>query len=116
MGNTEVCSKKNEFGRLQYEALTRCQTVGPSAKFSQNLIQTCAANDFVRFEDFNFVTKLGKGGFASVYLVSLKSDDSKQYAMKVMSKRDIAAKNQIDHIMTERNVLAKVHHPFVVDM
>jgi serine/threonine protein kinase len=116
MGNSQVCSKRNDFGRLQYEAIARCATTGPPQKFSQNLIQTCAATDHVCFEDFHFERKLGMGGFASVYLVSLKSDKSQKFAMKVMKKRDIAAKNQIEHIMTERNVLAKVHHPFVVDM
>jgi RAC serine/threonine-protein kinase len=36
--------------------------------------------------------------------------------MKVMNKKKIVEEQQMEHIMTERNVLAKVKSPFVIDM
>lgn len=60
--------------------------------------------------------KLGQGGFASVYQVCFKHEPTKMFAMKVMSKDYIAQNKQIDHILTERNILAKIKSPFIVDM
>ena len=68
------------------------------------------------FDDFEIIKKLGKGGFASVYLVCFKHDPQHKFAMKVMSKDHITKNNQIEHIMTERNILAKTKSPFIVDM
>jgi serine/threonine protein kinase len=70
----------------------------------------------VQFEDFDILRKLGKGGFASVYLVCFKNHRDRLFAMKVMSKDHIAKNKQIEHIMTERNILAKTKSPFIVDM
>ena len=70
----------------------------------------------MQFEDFDILRKLGKGGFASVYLVCFKNDRDRLFAMKVMSKDHIAKNKQIEHIMTERNILAKTKSPFIVDM
>ena len=36
------------------------------------------------------------------------------YAIKVIRKKDLQRKNQIEHIKTEREVMAHAEHPFVV--
>ena len=38
------------------------------------------------------------------------------YAMKVLNKSVIKKKNQIEHTKTERNILGKIDHPFIVGM
>lgn len=63
---------------------------------------------------------IGKGGFGKVIMVKEKST-SKIYAMKVIKKKYIGKKykidfGQIDNIITERNILASINHPFLVKM
>lgn len=40
----------------------------------------------------------------------------KLYAMKVLKKSVIREKNQVEHTKTERRVLERIKHPFVVRM
>ena len=45
-----------------------------------------------------------------------KKDTKEIYALKALKKEHIEKKRQEDHIITERNVLADVKHPFIVKM
>ena len=42
--------------------------------------------------------------------------DDKLYAMKVLRKRDIKRKDQVEHTQTERWVLAETQHPFLTSL
>lgn len=66
-------------------------------------------------DDFNFNTLIGKGTYAKVFLVTRKSD-GELFALKVLKKKYIVEKNQEVHIMTERQILAGITHPFLVRM
>uniref|UniRef100_F1L2J9 Serine/threonine-protein kinase sgk-1 n=1 Tax=Ascaris suum TaxID=6253 RepID=F1L2J9_ASCSU len=64
--------------------------------------------------DFDFLKTIGKGSFGRVYLVRHRVN-RKLYAMKVMGKEHIKKRNEVKHIMAERNVLiSNVNHPFLV--
>lgn len=63
--------------------------------------------------DFKTVGILGKGSFGSVKLVEAKG---KQYALKAVSKQHVSKLKQEEHMMNERNIMLKIHHPFVVVM
>ena len=65
--------------------------------------------------DFKVIRKLGQGGFGKVFLVQRKGS-RQQFAMKVVKKSDVLEKNLINQIMTERQILAQVASPFVVEM
>lgn len=65
--------------------------------------------------DFEKIKLLGKGSFGKVLLVKKKSND-KLYAMKVLQKSIIVINNQEDHTKTERQILEKVKHPFIVSL
>jgi serum/glucocorticoid-regulated kinase 2 len=43
-----------------------------------------------------------------------KKKDSKLYAMKVLSKADIVKRKQVEHTKTERRVLGRINHPFII--
>jgi serine/threonine protein kinase len=58
---------------------------------------------------------LGKGSFGEVYLVELIKNGSK-YAMKVLNKNKILSQNIIQYVMTERNVLSSIKHPYIVQL
>lgn len=58
---------------------------------------------------------VGKGGFGKVWKVEMKRN-SKIYAMKEMYKTKIIDKKSINSVMNERILLARLKHPFLVNM
>ena len=58
---------------------------------------------------------IGKGGFSQVLEVR-KKDDGMLYAMKVISKNFIIQQEKIEQILTERIILEKAGHPFIVKL
>lgn len=45
-----------------------------------------------------------------------KKDTKRLYAMKALKKRDIIRKAVVDQALTERRILERVKHPFIVQM
>ena len=68
-----------------------------------------------QLKDFEIKTLLGKGGYGKVYLVQAKSS-SQLYAMKVINKDRVKNPKQTMRTKTERYVLEKIHHPFLVHL
>lgn len=64
-------------------------------------------------DDFQLLGILGKGSFGEVFLVKHKVD-GKLLAMKMLRKEIVVGQNLVKYVMTERNVLSSVHHPFIV--
>lgn len=69
----------------------------------------------ISLEAFDIMKVIGKGSFGKVFLVREKSSKI-IYAMKVLKKEYVIRKNQVEHTKTERNVLGKVNHPFIVGL
>ena len=77
-------------------------------------------------EDFEIRRVLGTGGFGKVFLVSKTHGEQKGnfYAMKVLKKAVIVRNKETKeiereinvHAKLERDVLASVKHPFIVDL
>jgi len=78
-------------------------------------------------DDFDLIKIVGKGAFGKVMLVKkklkpgVKLTPTEQkwnpqlvYAMKVLKKSVVAAKGQIENTKSERDILFKVNHPYVV--
>ena len=55
------------------------------------------------------------GSYAKVVLVK-KIDNGKIYALKILKKKYIERKKQEEHIITERNVLVEMDHPFIIKL
>lgn len=66
-------------------------------------------------KDFTLISVIGKGTYAKVLLVRSKLDHQ-VYAMKSLKKKYIIEKNQCENIMTEKNILAHLNHPFLVKL
>ena len=64
-------------------------------------------------EDFKHLKVLGRGSFGKVVLVK-NENNNKLYAMKILDKKFIVKKNQVSHTQTERALLEKLKHPFIV--
>lgn len=66
-------------------------------------------------KDFTIIKTLGKGTFGKVLLVYNKTLDQ-YYAMKVLKKHNIKKNHQLSNTRTEREILEKITHPFVVKL
>lgn len=64
---------------------------------------------------FELVKLLGKGSFGEVFQVKHKRTEQ-VYAMKVLQKSRIMSSNLLRYALTERNILAYVHHPYIVSL
>jgi len=66
-------------------------------------------------EDFDLLKIIGKGSYGTVVQVRLK-DTGDIFAMKVIDKKFVVEKNEIQHTISERNILSKVNHPFIMKL
>ena len=58
---------------------------------------------------------MGKGAFGKVILAREKKT-GETYAMKILKKTHVVNKRQVEHTMSERYVLGRTKHPFIVGM
>lgn len=72
------------------------------------------AGQSVGLEDFEVLKLVGQGAFGKVYQV--RSGTSEIYAMKVIRKDKIMEKNHAEYMKSERDILTKVDHPFIVQL
>jgi serine/threonine protein kinase len=72
----------------------------------------------VNVNDFELLQVLGKGSFGKVVLASKRTgrDEGTLYAMKILNKQNVVNKKQVEHTLTERSVLGKMSHPFIVKL
>ena len=71
--------------------------------------------DKLKIEDFDLLKVIGKGTLGKVMQVR-KKDTERVYAMKIVRKADVVERKEIDHIIAERQVLAQMHHPFIINL
>ena len=64
---------------------------------------------------FKFLNIIGRGGFGKVWKVYSKKYKS-IFAMKEMSKTKIIDKRSEKSVKAERDLLEKLHHPFIINM
>ncbi|KAJ3439722.1 ribosomal protein S6 KINASE [Anaeramoeba flamelloides] len=71
--------------------------------------------DKVTLKDFQLLSVIGRGTYGKV--MQVKHNETKEiYAMKILQKGMLAKEKQIKHTMSERNVLMRVKHPFLVKL
>jgi serine/threonine protein kinase len=66
-------------------------------------------------QHFQLNYPIGKGGFGKVWKVEYKKT-KEQFAMKEMSKARILAKKSVNSVISERQLLSGLKHPFIVNM
>ena len=72
-------------------------------------------NNKLSIDDFTVEKVVGKGSYGKVLLVK-KNNDNTTLAMKVLKKKHMIKKNQVEHTKTERSILELVHHPFIISL
>ncbi|KAI8641702.1 camp-dependent protein kinase 9 [Parasitella parasitica] len=66
-------------------------------------------------KDFELQDTLGTGTFGRVYLSKFTSTN-KYYAMKVLKKSEVVRLKQVEHLLSEKQILSSVRFPFIVDL
>ena len=69
----------------------------------------------VGVQDFELIKLVGKGSFGKVMQVRYKAT-GEIFAMKMLSKQHILEHGEVEHTMAERNILQKLHHPFLMNL
>lgn len=63
--------------------------------------------------EYKLVRIIGTGTFGKVYLAQL---GNKMFAIKVLHKKKVIELKQVDHIKNEKDILASIQHPFIVNL
>ncbi|KAI8928294.1 kinase-like domain-containing protein [Entophlyctis helioformis] len=78
-------------------------------KYQQLEAKALSANDF------ELLKVVGRGSFGKVLQVR-KKDTGRIYAMKVLVKKEIVERQEVQHTLSERNVLIQATSPFLVGL
>ena len=89
----------------------------PSSIETKKRFQSVGAdqNRNVSVKDFEMIRFLGKGAFGKVMLVRQRGTSS-LFAMKIIEKRRIRNKYTLNCILTERAILMRSNHPYIVKL
>ncbi|KAL2898012.1 Serine/threonine-protein kinase AtPK2/AtPK19 [Bienertia sinuspersici] len=97
--------------------LNYAEKVGNLALEISSLDQLDIHEQSIGVEDFELLKVVGKGTFGKVYQVRKRgSFNDEIYAMKVIRKDKIIEKNHVEYIKSEREILMKVEHPFIIKL
>lgn len=118
-GVVETCTQKPVVTRLQiatdYVEVDILSNVLDDVTLSEKTV-TCnngVVKKSLGVEDFEVLKLVGQGTFGKVYQVR-KRDTLQIYAMKVIRKDRVIEKNHVEYMKAERDILAKIDHPFIV--
>ena len=100
--------------------ITDSSTNGLSHYNSENSIRGLVSNrtstaTVVSSDEFQPIKLLGKGSYGKVVLVKYYYNN-KIYAMKIIDKEEIIKKKVVQQTKTERILLEKLDHPFIVKL
>lgn len=74
-----------------------------------------ASKKKIKLSEFEQGTTLGTGSFGRVKLAKNKKTGD-YLALKILKKYDIIKLKQVDHVISENNILADIDHPFLVGL
>jgi serine/threonine protein kinase len=66
-------------------------------------------------KDLNVMETLGTGTFGRVRLIQHRAT-GQYFALKVLKKYEVVRLKQVEHVLSEKAILAEINHPFVVCM
>uniref|UniRef100_A0A7C8YWQ5 non-specific serine/threonine protein kinase n=1 Tax=Opuntia streptacantha TaxID=393608 RepID=A0A7C8YWQ5_OPUST len=126
--DTSMTSDTTAYSRLSYDG--RSIAIPPPPLSPENLsllkphrssdsafeaiVSSTSANGRpLGFRDFKLVRRVGAGDISTVYLCRLRSDESCEYAMKVVDREALAHKRKTQRAEMEKKILKLLDHPFL---
>jgi len=70
----------------------------------------------ISLASFDALGFLGKGTFGKVIKVCLKSDPSKIFALKCLSKQFLLKNQHLKYAISECNIMKRCNNPYVIKM
>jgi Protein kinase domain len=71
----------------------------------------------IKLQDLKKIEILGEGCFGQVWLVTDKANkESPPYALKIQAKYDLVENGRAEAAIREKNVMAKMRHPFIAKL
>lgn len=127
--STTSSMTSERYSRLSFDATTTTTTTTTStpsenlsllkphrsseSAFEAIISSTAANNRPLSFRDFKLVGRVGAGDISTVYLCRLRSDESCEYAMKVVDREALAVKKKTQRAEMEKKILKMLDHPFL---
>ncbi|GCB61168.1 hypothetical protein scyTo_0011267 [Scyliorhinus torazame] len=93
----------------------KCGSPSDSSGLEEMEVSILKSRNKVTMNDFDYLKLLGKGTFGKVILVKEKAT-GRYYAMKILRKEVIIAKDEVAHTVTESRVLQNTRHPFLTTL
>lgn len=84
-------------------------------KYVEDYKRRCSELQGCMLEDFDLLSTLGTGSFGRVKLVRHKATQQ-IYALKILSKSVVLRTKQAGHIISEKEILQSLMHPFIVNV
>ncbi|EGG17682.1 putative protein serine/threonine kinase [Cavenderia fasciculata] len=78
-------------------------------------VQVINLSTTINLNSFTVTHLVGKGGFGKVHQV-IKNDSKKVYALKTLKKNHIIKKNSVQNTISEKDILKRIKHPFIVKL
>jgi len=111
----EPSTKRSHRRNSTANLLTSPPVTGPLSP-RQGASQPLSRTTPTSIKDFDIIKPISKGAFGSVFLAKKKATGD-YYAIKVLKKADMIAKNQITNVKAERMILMKqAESPFVAKL
>jgi serine/threonine protein kinase len=108
--------------RLELESWMTSKSIGEKKKSKlreelreEELAKMRHERKRVTLERFESLVVIGRGGFGEVSLVR-KKNSGEVFALKAMVKSQLLKKNQVEHIRSERAILAQADNPWLVKL
>eukprot|EP00522_Entomoneis_paludosa_P015254 CAMPEP_0172459820 /NCGR_PEP_ID=MMETSP1065-20121228/34298_1 /TAXON_ID=265537 /ORGANISM="Amphiprora paludosa, Strain CCMP125" /LENGTH=834 /DNA_ID=CAMNT_0013214661 /DNA_START=245 /DNA_END=2749 /DNA_ORIENTATION=+ len=89
--------------------------IGPIQRLGQPPKNANQKGPDIKLKDLRKFRILGVGTFGKVWLVAHNKSGT-PYALKVLGKREVIGHHQVEGVMREKNLMAAVKHPFVVNL
>lgn len=99
----------------QSHLLATPNTIQPSPTPSQGSSVTRKTTSRYALADFALIRTLGTGSFGRVHLARSRHN-GRGYAIKVLAKDRVVRMKQVEHTNSEREMLDRVRHPFLVNL
>jgi tRNA A-37 threonylcarbamoyl transferase component Bud32 len=111
----DILRRKQQFGLKENESDEEDRKKVEDGKNTDWLSGSGITQGTAQLSDFELLKVLGRGAFGKVMQVR-KKDNGKIYAMKILKKRAIIARNQVEHTKAERKILQTLEHPFLMKL
>ncbi|OHT15885.1 AGC family protein kinase [Tritrichomonas foetus] len=105
-------SKSRELVVQKYESLL--DITKASEAIAATTVDHSVGDNHTQISAFSFLKRLSSGAFARVYLAK-KQSTGDLFAIKVIKKSHINLKNQVRKVSMERDIMMKLHSPYMVN-